>query len=198
VVARQWPTRFSLAEDMISALGNTSPCVGQGRESPAPCSPWHTLMNTSFITIGVTMSLGAVLTRRAFAPGWRRRSAVALFLLGGIGVVLVGLYPENESELLHATGAAANLFGANVALVLYGLTVSRAAGRTVVRVLGVASGVTGLVAAFLFVQGTNLGIGAGGMERVAIYPITIFQIVAGFSLWIGRPEAASSGGLRRR
>jgi hypothetical membrane protein len=180
-VAAQWPTPFSLTDDVISALGNTTPC----RESAAAasaCSPWHALMNASFIVIGVTMSAGALLTRAVFTPGRARAVAVVLFLVGGVGVVLVGAYPENESELLHGAGAAANLFGANVALILFGLALPRRSGRTVLGVVSIALGVLGLMAACLFVIGEYQGLGVGGMERVAIYPITIWQIAAGLSL----------------
>ncbi len=190
VVAQQWPARFSLADDVISALGNTSACGRNASGSPTTCSPWHALMNASFMVIGVTMSAGAVLTRAAFTPGWRRGGAIVLFLLGGVGVILVGLFPENESELVHAVGAAANFLGANVALVLYGTAIGLVSGRRALRVFSVALGLVGLVATVLFVEGRYLGIGVGGMERVAIYPITIWQIVVGLSLWRRQPASS--------
>lgn len=195
VVAQQWPTQFSLADDVISALGNTSPCGQSADGAPLFCSPWHAVMNVSFILIGITMSIGAILTPTAFAPGLRRTTAIGLFLLGGVGVVLVGLYPENESELVHAAGAAANFLGANLALILYGLAIPSASRRSGFKMFSVALGVVGLAATVLFVEGRYLGIGLGGMERVAIYPITIWQIVAG--LILSRRPAERRGPGRR-
>jgi hypothetical membrane protein len=183
IVAQQWPTRFSLADDVISALGNTSPCGRGSGGTLGVCSPWHDLMNVSFVVIGITMSVGALFTRSVFAPGLRRTTAIVLFLLGGVGVILVGLYPENESDLVHAAGAAANFLGANVALIVYGLAIPSASGRAGLKVFSVILGVVGLAATVLFVEGRYLGIGVGGMERVAIYPITLWQIVVGLSLW---------------
>jgi len=48
--------------------------------------------------------------------------------------------------------------------------------------LQIVAGVAGLVATALFVEEIYLGIGIGGMERIAAYEIPIWSIVAGASL----------------
>jgi hypothetical protein len=45
------------------------------------------------------------------------------------------------------------------------------------------SGVVGAVATLLFVQDIFLGLGIGGMERVAAYPLPIWMIAMGWREW---------------
>ena len=47
------------------------------------------------------------------------------------------------------------------------------------------SGVIGLLATGLFVSGHYVGIGVGGVERVAAYPLSLWLIVDGTSFAIG-------------
>jgi hypothetical protein len=49
-----------------------------------------------------------------------------------------------------------------------------------------ASGVLGLTATVLFAENIFLGLGLGGMERVAIYPFTLWLTLAGFYLLVSR------------
>src|SRR6185436_952573 len=94
-VASAWTIPFSLKTLVISDLGNTACGPYPNPSSVIVCSPWHAAMNTSFIIVGITMAAGAILTRGAFKAGWRRTFAVALFVAAGIGVLMVGVYPEN-------------------------------------------------------------------------------------------------------
>lgn len=183
VAASAWPIPFSLATRVISDLGNTACGPYPNPSSEVVCSPWHALMNASFVTIGITMAAGAILTRAAFAAGWRRRLAVALFVVAGIGVLMVGVYAENEDPALHAAGAGLNFIPGNLALILFGLTFRPAPFRRLFQWFSVAAGVAGLVATVLFVLRHDLGLGVGGMERVAAYPIATWQIVAGWVVW---------------
>ena len=60
IVANAWPTAFNIATRYISDLGNTSCGPYPNPSSPVVCSPWHSVMNASFIIIGITMSAGRV------------------------------------------------------------------------------------------------------------------------------------------
>ena len=106
VVASAFARPFSLTADYISDLGNTA-C------SATICSPWHVVMNVSFVAVGITMSAGALSAHRAFAPGWSRTLAMVLFVAAGIGVMMVGAFPENERNDLHFAGAAMNFATGN-------------------------------------------------------------------------------------
>ncbi len=185
VVARAWFTPFSLASGYISDLGNTSCTADAVGASAVICSPLHAVMNASFIAIGVTMALGGVLARPAFS-GVRGTLAVVLFSIAGVGVVLVGVYPENVSTVEHTLGAGLNFICGNIALVLFGL--SFRGKRRALLAVSVIAGLVGLAGTILFGTGYDLDLGVGTMERIAAYPMPIWQIVVGAAL-LRRPAA---------
>lgn len=191
VVATAWPRPFSLKTDYISDLGNTICGPYPAGSTHIVCSPWHIAMNTSFIVLGVTMSIGAVLTRDAFPRGWVRELAVILFTLAGLGVIAVGIYPENTDNARHVLGAGLNFVAGNIAMIVFGLALAqRPAALRGVMWFSLFAGTLGMTATLLFISGQFLGIGLGGMERVAAYPMTVWQIVAGWALLRGRqPDA---------
>jgi hypothetical membrane protein len=183
VVASAWSRPFSLRSDYISDLGNTVCGPYPAGSTHDVCSPWHLAMNTSFVVLGITMILGAVLTRRAFPIGWVRALAGALFIAAGVGVIVVGVYPENTDNARHVLGAGLNFVAGNIAMIVYGLALAQRPGeRRGVRSLSLFAGALGLLGTLLFVSGNYLGIGLGGMERVAAYPMTVWQMVAGMSM----------------
>ena len=180
VVATAWPRHFSLKTDYISDLGNTVCGAYPTGSTHLVCSPWHLAMNLSFMVLGITMIVGAWLTRDAFPSGWVRTLAAVLFTLAGIGVFIVGMYPENTNNARHVLGAGVNFVSGNIALIVFGLALAqRATHRSLMTVFSLFCGAAGLFATLLFVSGHFLGIGLGGMERVAAYPMTVWQIVIG-------------------
>jgi hypothetical membrane protein len=136
-------------------------------------------MNASFVIVGITMAAGAILARGAFTAGRRRNLAVALFVAAGVGVVMVGVYPENENITNHSIGAGVNFIGGNAALVLFGLAVPSTPSRSYFAWFSIMAGIVGLVSTVLFVSRHDLGLGPGGIERLAAYTTTSWQIVAG-------------------
>ncbi|MEO8294390.1 MAG: DUF998 domain-containing protein [Gemmatimonadota bacterium] len=182
VVARGWTTPFSLSANFISDLGNTA-CGGYpAGSSNYVCSPWHAWMNTSFIVLGLTIMIGTVLNRRYFGSSALPRTALLLLAISGIGVLLVGLYPENTSISAHTTGAGLNFVGGNLGIALLGVALARAHRRPGLAIYSMISGLTGLAGTILLVQGFYMGLGIGGMERIAAYPIPLWLIVAGLAL----------------
>jgi hypothetical membrane protein len=185
VVATAWPRHFSLKTDYISDLGNTFCGPYPAGSAHIVCSPWHLAMNLSFMVLGVTMIIGAVLTRGAFPSGWVRELAVLLFSLAGIGVFIVGVYPENTDNARHVLGAGLNFVSGNIALIVFGLALAQRPTYGGLTKFSIFSGALGMLATLLFVSGNYLGIGLGGMERVAAYPMTVWQIVAGIAFLRG-------------
>lgn len=179
VVASAWTMPFSLKTRFISDLGNTACGPYPNSSSVIVCSPWHAAMNASFIIVGITMAAGAILTRSAFTAGWRRRVAIVLFVAAGAGVLMVGVYPENENITMHSIGAGVNFVSGNVALVLFGLAVPSTSWRRQFMWFSIAAGIVGLTATGLFAARYDLGLGPGGIERFAAYTTTTWQIVAG-------------------
>ena len=183
VVATAWSRPFSLTSDYISDLGNTACGAYPAGSTHLVCSPWHLAMNTSFMVLGITMVVGALLTRDAFPRGWVRTLAMGLFTLAGAGVFVVGVYPETTENARHVLGAGLNFVAGNIAMIVYGLALAQRPGVQVARVrVSLVTGTLGMLATLLFVSGHFLGIGLGGMERVAAYPMTVWQIVMGVAL----------------
>jgi len=178
-VASAWTTPFSLKTRFISDLGNTACGPYPNPSSVIVCSPWHAGMNASFVIVGITMAAGAILARSAFKTGWRRGLAVALFVAAGVGVSTVGVYPENENITVHSIGAGINFIAGNTALVLFGLAVSSTSSRPRFVWFSIMAGILGLIATALFVARHDVGLGPGGIERLAAYTTTTWQIVAG-------------------
>lgn len=189
VVAANWATPYSLLRNPISDLGNTSCGVYDGRYV---CSPQHGLMNLAFIALGLLMVAGAPLIHQEFRE---RRLAVVGFggmAIAGIGTMLVGMAPENVNHTFHVAGAAGPFLVGNVALIVLSCTL--ALPMSVRALTGIAGGV-GLAGLALFALGVDLGLGQGGMERVAAYPQTIWLII--FGVYMSRNHYVRRRRMRR-
>ena len=179
VVQSVWTSPFSLATNFISDLGNTTcgnyPDVG----GTYVCSPWHALMNVSFSLQGVIILVGAILARSVFRRERSRSLVFVLFILTGLGMIAVGLFPEDVNNNGHVIGAGVQFVTGNTALAVIGMTGRRVNLKRGWFVASTVLGLTGLAATLLFVSGYGLGLGIGGMERVAAYTFPIWLIAAG-------------------
>ncbi len=125
----RWPGQYSMSMNWISDLG-------------AANSPLHWVMNGSFVLQGVLISVGAILMRRLFPAKWGYRIALLLFLVSGVGVLVVGLVPEDRNAQVHQLAALAHLVAGNLAMILIGLAM--VAGATRMRFRGVDYSVGGI------------------------------------------------------
>lgn len=82
-VQSAWTTPFSLTRNYISDLGNTTCGMFPVGSASYVCSPWHALMNASFITTGITVLFGAALLRDALRPSRLGAKSLALTAAGG-------------------------------------------------------------------------------------------------------------------
>ncbi len=172
---------YSFRRNFISDLGAAS-CSDR-----AGCSPLHALMNASFVLQGALIFAGAVLVWPLFPRGLAR-FALAAIAASGLGVAVVGLAPEDVAPGWHYLGAAENLFLSNAGAALLGVAVTKA--TRAVRLLSLGSGLLGLAGLAGLAGGFDLGLGAGGIERVAAYPFPLW--IAGMGVWI------LGGGTERR
>ncbi|MFF4533044.1 DUF998 domain-containing protein [Streptomyces sp. NPDC001407] len=180
VAESAWARPYSWARNNISDLGNAHCAMQTDPEPRYICSPEHGLMNASFTTLGVLLVIGAALTGGAAL--WRRgaAAAVARVLLAGVGVgfVLVGLAPADINENQHALGALLVMGTGNIGLLLAGFALADhvpGALRWMTRLLGI----TALAACGLFLSEHYLGLGMGGMERVAAFPVLVWALAVG-------------------
>jgi hypothetical membrane protein len=163
-----WPGQYSMTGNWISDLG-------------AANSPRHWIMNGSFIVQGVLISVGAILMRRLFPAKGSYRVALLLFLVSGVGVLVVGLVPEDSNAQVHRVAALAHLLAGNLAMILIGLAMVAGAARVRFRgVITLLAGLLGLTALVL------LGLGeknVGTFERLAAYPLTLWLTWTGWLMF---------------
>ncbi|MFJ3900895.1 DUF998 domain-containing protein [Streptomyces sp. NPDC090025] len=180
VVGSAWAaTPYSWMDNNISDLGNAL-CATQSEPEPRYiCSPRHDLMNFSFVALGVLLVVGVVLTGRAL---WRRGAgagiARGLLAAAGVGFALAGLAPADVDENQHVLGALLIMALGNIGLVAAGFALTDTVPAALRRAAGVL-GVVAFAALALFLSRTYLGLGMGGMERVAAFPLLLWAGAVG-------------------
>jgi hypothetical membrane protein len=172
---------FSLRVHNISDLGNVN-CGIWDTSRPRPvCSPWHPLMNVTFVVTGLLIVAGLLLAWSALGRGAAVRAAQVSAIVGATGYVLAGVYPADVDENLHVLGALFVFVAGNVTM-LAAASTSRSSSLGPMRWFALAMGLTGLAATALFLAQVDLGFGVGGMERVAVAPFLLWTIVLGARL----------------
>lgn len=178
IVALSFTPSYSLRFNTISDLGNTVCGIYSSRNI---CSPQHSLMNASFILLGLLMASGSLLIYQEFKKDLTSLIGFSFMALGGLGTLIIGLFPENTISFLHILGAGLPFLLGNVSLILLGISLSIPRS---LRYYTIFSGVLTLSALTLFVTQNYLGIGIGGMERLVSYPQTIWLVI--FGMYISR------------
>ncbi|MET8750336.1 DUF998 domain-containing protein [Streptomyces sp. NPDC004667] len=179
IVESAWARPYSWARNNISDLGNAHCALQPEPEPRYVCSPEHGLMNVSFVALGVLLVLGSVMIGGFL---WRRgrAAAVARLLLAGAGAgfVLAGLAPADVNENQHVLGAVLIMAAGNVGLVLAGPGLAEDVPAPLRWSTGLL-GVTAVTAFVLFLSHRYLGLGMGGMERVAALPLLFWALAIG-------------------
>ncbi|MET8349518.1 MULTISPECIES: DUF998 domain-containing protein [unclassified Micromonospora] len=188
---------YSWATHNISDLGNVHCGIWDSSRPRYVCSPWHPLMNTATLATAVLLAAGLLLTGRILGRGGVVRSAQTLLLLATGGYALAAVYPADVDENRHVLGAVLIMGVGNLGLLLAGL----APGTTMLgrwRRLTLTAGLTALVGTVLFFAQQGLGIGVGGMERVAVLPFPLWACCLGVLLAEPPGGGRSAPGRQRR
>lgn len=159
---------YSVSENYISDLA-----VGPG--TPA-----------AVFTVGI-MVFGLMALAASYFVRMEYRHSKMWILLGlsGVGALGVGAVNENLIPVLHGIFAVlAFLFGNLAAVWSYRLV------RAPFSYLCAGLGVIGIVALALTAANIDLGLGAGGMERMIFYPAMFW--VLGFGAWLIASEGRSN------
>ena len=163
---------YSYSANVISDLGTAD-------------SSARLLMNASLVLQGLLIAAGALLLGPGLS-GTGGRLARALLVIAGLGVLLVGVFPSDGNATVHQIAAGAHFIGGGIGLIAlaYGVRPRSEALGTVLALLGLA----GVIGTIFFGSVVFLGLGEGGMERVAGYVIPIGLAVAGIALWRQRDD----------
>jgi hypothetical membrane protein len=185
IVESAWPRPYSWAAHNISDLGNVT-CGPLGApQARYVCSPEHALMNGSFVALGVLFLAGVVLTGGLWRRGPAGAAARVALAAAATGFALAGLAPADVDERLHVLGALLAMGVGNTALFLSGAGLHDRAPRRW-RLAAAALATIGAAACVLLLLRRHLGLGMGGMERVAAYPLLLWAFAVGLAGLLGR------------
>ena len=170
---------YSLSRNYISDLGGAN-------------SPWAFVFDGSVILLGACAIFGVLLIWSAFEPGRSRGAGLGFVLIGGMGAIGVGVFPETTPVLnggTHAIVSAIAFLGAGIGLVILSFAMVPGPHWRLSRPFTLACGVVTLAAIVLFYLGASdsiafLGLGPGGMERLIVAPILLWAIAEGTHLYL--------------
>jgi hypothetical membrane protein len=155
------------------------------------CSPLHSLMNVSFVVLGLAMIGGSLLVCR-YTPTTRFQTVgYMLVAIGGVGAIMVGIFPENTIPALHGVGASLPFLVGNIGVLIVGFSLG---GPVVLRAYTVLSGLVALIFLAFYASSHFLGLGEGGIERVVAYPQTVWLSVLGIYVIASKPRAGTFSG----
>ena len=184
IAASAWHPSYNWNANYISDLGNTT-CGNFALPHEMPsyiCSPDYMLMNMSFILIGILLFVGTILLKDYWPNGKLAKTGFVLLLIASIGKSLVGLVPENTILSLH-TAAALNIPLGSIAILFLSIQILHK--HKALAIIGFATFILGICATVLLIImeykeiASLAGLGYGGMERVAGYPMNIWMIIVG-------------------
>jgi len=150
---------YSVANNYVSDLGANC-------RTTCTSVPSAYLFDTSIAVMGLLIIVGAYFLHRAYQ--WK--PATVMIAIAGIGALGVGLFPET-------TGIAHSIFSLIVFLFagLAALVTARFQ-RKPMFYFSILLGLATLAALFLYIGGEYVGLGAGGMERMVVYPVLVWSI----------------------
>ncbi len=185
-IVTEWRLRtpYNPLVDAISDLGQTT-CTAQF------CSPLFWLLDLSFVLLGLCLALGGWLSHLS-APRlwWGSWVATVALSVGGAGMLIVGLCPENVFFPLHAVAAVVGLVAANVGTAFAGWALLHVRGHVPTGGSAIVVGAVGVAASALSVLIFGrllpmlLGVG-GGLERLGVEPLLLVMAVSGGALLLG-------------
>ncbi|WP_433205349.1 DUF998 domain-containing protein [Nocardia sp. CA-107356] len=181
IVGADWETPYSWKNNNISDLGNVHCQIADESRPRYVCSPLHSVMNASFIALGVLLLVGLLLTGVCWGRGAISRSARILLGMCAGGWLMVGFVPADVDENLHLLGALFIMGLGNIGLVCAGFlprTTPFGRMRPVTAVIATIA----LFAAFLFFAQHGPVIGMGGMERVAAFAVPAWTVVVAIAI----------------
>ncbi len=172
IVSEALYPNYSIADNYVSDLG-----VG----------PSSMIFNSSVILLGLLLIMGTYFLQRTLDL----KLLTALLILTGIGAIGVGVFTEDfQPSMTHLIVSAIAFLFSGLAAIYSGVASKSGKSRLVRMPFSVISVVLGLMtlgALGLFALGIDLGLGAGGMERMIVYPTLLWGAGFGGHL-IAHPE----------
>ena len=151
--------------------------ISQNYISDLEVGPAASVFNSSVFLLGLMVVGGAYFVHRIF----RNRPVTTLLVLSGIGAMGVGIFPEDSPVMHEIVSDVAFIFGGLAPIAACKLQ------KKPLNYLSIAMGLLSLCALILlsaqysFGLGEQyfLGLGPGGMERMIVYPILLWETAFG-------------------
>lgn len=179
------PYRWTI--DAISELGVPETRFAGG---DAFAATKHAVMNATFVGTGLRALL-AGLVLAPFVPRRARRTVLGLVVAYGVGTVVVGLFPTGMPSPragVHGVGAVLTILGGSLLLLALAVSLS---GRY--RRLALVTAALGLLSLAGSVCGVLQIGGFGLVERIAVYSVLVWQVLAGIAVLVSRPRTDPPG-----
>jgi hypothetical membrane protein len=153
---------YSVGQQYMSDLGNWS-LAGN----------FAAIWNVSAILLGLFVIAGAYFIQR----GFKNRLFTSLLVITGVGAVGMGVVAEDISDPVHSIFALfAFVFMAAAAIMSYKFV------KSPLSYISVILGAVSLLALVFYFSGFYLGLGLGGMQRLIIYPLLLWNL--GFGAYL--------------
>ena len=182
VVASAWrDPRYSYLDNLVPSLGATTCGELNGQ---LVCSPLNPLMNVMFVVHGALFAAAAILLSPALR-GRVRGLLIGSSILYAVGLSAITVFHHYEGmpvvvRVLNITGAFVGIFAGGAIAIIVGLRREAFGLPAWMTGVSVVLGAVGIVAGIAFFA---LSIGPLGVrERVSIYPLLLWQLLAGASL----------------
>jgi hypothetical membrane protein len=182
---------YSVSAETVSGLG--SPIFsGICKVVPscvAPVQPASAVFVLTFFLIGILQLWSGLILRGVTS---HRRFALAISMVGAAYTVIGGTYLPfylgGNSEGVITAAYAAHIAAAVVIFVLGSIVVvsTHVVTRAPFRYFGLGLGTFALAAFLVMFSGNSLGLGSGGIERMALYPLFLWAIGFGALLTAGQ------------
>ncbi|SEQ28497.1 DUF998 domain-containing protein [Lentzea albida] len=181
VVEARWEVPYSWVRNAISDLGAAT-CFRSEQVERWVCSPWHVVSGVSWTVAGLCLAGGALLVGPLFPATRTARTGLALLVVTGLALTVVGLNPEDTSATLHVAGAVVAIPVGEVAMLLTGLALAGTERWRVLGRVGVAAAVVAMVALVLMVAQVGGPALFGLWERIAAFPVLLWAVACGVAL----------------
>lgn len=159
---------YSLPANTISDLGATT-CVSV--EYPfglvPVCSPWHLLINSSFVVFGLLLAVGVLLLRGWLPSGAAATASVGLWVVAGLSSIATGLVPLDQNLELHAEVSLPVFLAQPLAVLITAMALRAHVGLAR---SGLAVGLVSLAAALAYLGAPAISDFGGLLERLALWP----------------------------
>ncbi len=184
VAETQYPN-YSPQHNFLSDLGAT--CHrGLSLTPITPCvivSPSSLIWDTTLSLMGLLSLVSAVL----FYGATRKKGFSILFGIWGLGALIAGAVPENLLLSVHELASLAAFLGGGIAAIV-AFWFLKSPLKYLSLVLGLFSFASVIPVTFegpFFRWNGIFGLGLGGIERMVVYPIIIWEIAFGAYLMSG-------------